>query len=104
MDSTQRLQALQQEEKALVDSADWFFVDQTVTVDILYPCNLVGPETEPNKDGYRFFLGGAPGVIHAYGGMYWSNSNCRQLIPTIRQIRKPTFKIICQFEDISFNW
>jgi oligopeptide transport system substrate-binding protein len=79
LDLTKRLQLMQQSEKDMVDTAAWFFLCGPFSIS-LAPCNLVGPTTEPNKDGYRFYGGGGPGCIHAYEGMYWSNSTCRASI------------------------
>jgi ABC-type transport system substrate-binding protein len=79
LDLTKRLQLMQASEKDLVDSAAWYFLSGVFAI-TLAPCNLVGPTTEPNKNGYRFYGGGGVGCIHAYEGMYWSNSTCRTAI------------------------
>ncbi len=79
LDLEKRLELLKVSEKDLVDSAGWFFLYGPFSIS-LYPCNLAGPATEPNKDGYQFFGGGGPGCIHAYEEMYWNNSDCRESI------------------------
>jgi oligopeptide transport system substrate-binding protein len=79
LDLVKRLELLQVSEKDLVESAAWFFLYGPFSIS-LYPCNLTGPSTEPNKNGYRFFGGGGPGCIHAYEGMYYSNSTCRESV------------------------
>jgi oligopeptide transport system substrate-binding protein len=76
LDAAERFKLLQASEKDLVDSAAWCFMDGPFGIS-LAPCNLVGPSTEPSKLGYRFYGGGGPGCIHAFEGMYWSNSTCR---------------------------
>lgn len=79
LDLAKRLELMKQSEVDLVDSAAWCFLYGPFRIS-LYPCNLVGPATEPNKNGYRFFSGGGIGCIHAYEGMYWSNSDCRESV------------------------
>lgn len=79
LDLEKRLELMKQSEIDLVDSAAWFFLYGPFSI-VLRPCNLVGPATEPNKDGYRFFSGGGTGCIHAYEEMYYNNSDCRASI------------------------
>ncbi len=76
LDLAKRLELMKQSEIDLVDSAAWFFLYGPFRI-WLYPCNLVGPATEPNKDGYRFFSGGGTGCIHCWEEMYWNNTDCR---------------------------
>jgi oligopeptide transport system substrate-binding protein len=79
LDATKRFELLKQSEKDLVESSAWYFLVGPFSISLV-PCNLTGPATQPNKNGFRFFGGGGPGVIHAYEGMYWSNSDCRAAI------------------------
>jgi hypothetical protein len=79
LDLASRATAMQASEKDMVDSAAWFFLYGGFGISLV-PCNLVGPTSEPNKNGYRFFGGGGPGVLHMMEGLYWSNSTCRAAI------------------------
>jgi len=72
----ERLVQLKEAEKMLVEAGNQYFLYVPFTFQMIN-CTISGFTTVPNKDGYRFFGGGAPGCIHAYEGMYWSNSDCR---------------------------
>ena len=73
----ERLVQLKEAEKMLVEAGNQFFLYVPFSFAMIH-CNIAGFTTVPNKDGYRFFVGGAPGCIHAWEGMYWSNSKCRE--------------------------
>ncbi len=76
-DPEKRFAGMREAEKLLVESAAWFFLDQPFEIR-LWPCNAKGPTLEPNKDGYQFFGGGGTGCPHAYEGIYWAQSDCRE--------------------------
>jgi ABC-type oligopeptide transport system substrate-binding subunit len=73
----ERMKQLQEAEKRLVNSTAWYFLANPFSVS-LWPCNLAGEQLKPNKSGYQFNGGGGVGSIHAFEGMYWSNSDCRK--------------------------
>ena len=73
----ERMQQLQEAETRLVNGTAWYFLANPFSI-ALWPCNLAGEALQPNKAGYQFNLGGGVGSIHAYEGMYWSNSDCRK--------------------------
>jgi ABC-type transport system substrate-binding protein len=76
LDSKARLDAITEVEKDLVNSTAYFFTVQPFSIS-LFPCNLKGWGTQPNKDGYVFANGGYPGCIHAWEGLYWADPACR---------------------------
>lgn len=73
----ERLEQMAESETALIEAANQFFLYVPFSFD-MWNCNIDGWAQEPNKDGYKFHLGGAPGCFHAYQGLYWNNSNCRE--------------------------
>lgn len=76
LDAAKRFQMMQDSEKALVNSTAFIFLVSPFSIS-LWPCNLKGETTVPNKDGFAFFGGGGVGCPHAYEGMYWAQSDCR---------------------------
>lgn len=79
LDLAKRLEMMKKSESDLVDSASWFFLYGPFNISLV-PCNMDGPTTKANKNGYRFYGGGGPGCIHAWDGIYWTNSTCRASI------------------------
>jgi len=77
MDPPKRFEMLKKSEQELSESAAWFFMSGAFGI-ALWPCNLAGPSTTPNKYGYQFNGGGGPGCTHSWEGQYWSNSTCRE--------------------------
>lgn len=79
-DLEKRAQLLQEAEKRLVQSTAWYFVHHPFSIQ-LWPCNLQGQGVEPNDDGFVFYSGqgaGAPGMPHAFEGVYWGDPSCRE--------------------------
>ncbi|MGC9347180.1 MAG: ABC transporter substrate-binding protein [Anaerolineae bacterium] len=76
-DPDERMAGLKEAEQMLVESAAWFFVAHPFSID-LWPCNAQGYNLEPNKDGYRMWGGGGIGCPHAFEGIYWADSDCRE--------------------------
>lgn len=75
-DATKRFELLGDAEEMLVDSAAYIFLHQPFSIS-LWPCNKAGEALKPNKDGFQFTGGGAPGCAHAFEGTYWSDPACR---------------------------
>ena len=76
LDLAKRAEQLVEAEKMLVESAAYLFMWSPFTT-TLWPCNLSGPQMEPNADGY-VMTGPPVATGNAFSGLYWAKSDCRQ--------------------------
>ncbi len=76
LDPKKRFELMAEAETKLVEGTAFYFLHSPFSID-LWPCNVKGEALVPNKNGFQFFGGGAPGCPHAYEGIYWSTDSCR---------------------------
>lgn len=76
LDAGERLRLLAEAERRLVEGAAWYFLRSPFALK-LWPCNLAGEAVQPNKEGFRFNVGNAPGAPQTFQGLYWSDAACR---------------------------